>query len=1079
MKYFFQICFILCVNSFGITQSILSDPNLKVWLIADSCDSDASNRVSLCPDLSGNDYDFFQNSDSRKPTLLNSDYFQNNKVLKFDGANDLLANSLIDNINNEDMMVFILSSGLPQGNVRSGLFCVNGISNGLTMARSIGGNKYFRVWVNLSAGLNTGSQSASSTYSPRILSFKREVGVNSKIYLNGIQKGSNSSSVYNGSFTNGTARIGYAPNYQYFKGSIAEIIIYNRILSESEQQEVEQYLMDKYAPSIDFGEDLAINYGFCDTVLTSPNFYNNYLWNTGSTDPSISIDSPGEYWLEVTDIFDRVSRDTIVVTMPLRDSLILDNEFSCFNEPLSINAFIPQGNYIFESWSDGNTNPSRLLTQNETLSYTISDSLGCNWSSNDATMTIDNALENIGLGVDTSLCVGNSIQLEQSSPTITDYLWNTGNISSNQVVDTSGIYILDVSNINGCQNSDTIEVTVIGTAPSLSYSIVNEICQESEFNFSESSTVPPGNNIVEVIWNFGEVDSIYTSSGTQSYADSGIYIGFLEVSTLEGCSSKENFVVEVFPKPIISFETTNYCPYEEIGFTPSNNYAVPLNSFNWNFDQNGNTSTEHFPSYSFGLMGNYDVELVAIDSNNCIDTVVQSVYVQPAPIADISIVNPCELNALEISDNSSITDTFSIVTYAWNYGDNTSAINPTEEKSFEEYGAYTVQLVLSANNGCVDSTEQNITVHPNPILNYEVGPACMNTWTNLSDLSEIPLGSLSETNWFINLQFQDNQTNTAFQFPTKGIQLISLQSTSDQGCVRDTSFTVDVAEELSAEFTVTPNTLITETPMLFTNQSLNIDSSYWDFGNGNGLEYNINDLNEVTYESNLNGSIINVMLIVNNQLGCRDTSVQTFTIKEAFYDLAIETIFVQDIDGYLTVGAEIQNLGSIPLENADLFLKTPENGSIQESWTGSIVQDGSEIYIFNAHPTSFISSQDETERYVCVEGIGVNPLGSPDVNPNNNTTCKNIESTGLIVLPIYPNPTEDDITISIVLTETSILNIELVDQSGRLIYNQNNPESLEPGIHKVQLPFSQLNKGIYYVRVSDDATTLLEKIVRF
>ena len=129
-------------------------------------------------------------------------------------------------------------------------------------------------------------------------------------------------------------------------------------------------------------------------------------------------------------------------------------------------------------------------------------------------------------------------------------------------------------------------------------------------------------------------------------------------------------------------------------------------------------------------------------------------------------------------------------------------------------------------------------------------------------------------------------------------------------------------------------------------------------------------------------------------------------------------------------------------------------------------------------PTSYISSQDETDRYVCVEGIGVNSLGSPDVNPNNNTTCKNIESTGLIVLPIYPNPTEDDITISIVLTESSVLNIELVDQSGRLIYSQNNPEGLEPGIHNIQLPFSQLNKGIYYVRVSDDATTLLEKIVR-
>ncbi|MDB4682748.1 PKD domain-containing protein [Crocinitomicaceae bacterium] len=1078
MKRFLFFGFLL-IFTIVDAQSILTDPDLKIWLIADSADADSNGRVSNWPDASGNNHDFYQNTISQQPIRSSSYYFSGHSVLNFDGSNDYILNNLINDIHTEDLSVFIFSSGLNNSGNFSGLFCVNKINNGMLLTRSIGSSSNFRAWVKLQ-NKTTGNGSVPQTgYLPNIFGFTRDVANASFLYLNGILKNSTSNSTFNSIFTNGIARIGYAIGYNYFKGSIAEIIIFKKVLNESEQQEVELYLMDKYAPPVNLGSDLVIDYGFCDTSLTAPNFYKEYLWNTGSTDSSIVVDNPGLYWLETIDVFDRVSRDTIIVTMPLRDSLILDNEFSCFNEPLSINAFIPQGNYIFDSWSDGNTNPSRLLTQNETLSYTVSDSLGCNWSSNDATMTIDNSLENVGLGVDTSLCVGNSIQLEHSSSTITDYLWNTGSSSSNLVVDTSGTYILDVSNINGCQNSDTIEVTVIGTAPSLSYSIVNEICQESEFNFSESSTVPPGNNIAEVIWNFGEVDSIYTSSGTQSYADSGIYIGFLEVSTLEGCSSKENFVVEVFPKPIISFETTNYCPYEEIGFTPSNNYAVPLNSFSWNFDQNGNTSTEHFPSYSFGLTGNYDVELVAIDSNNCIDTVVQSVYVQPAPVADISIVNPCELNALEILDNSSITDTFSIVTYAWNYGDNTSAINPTEEKSFEEYGAYTVQLVLTANNECMDSTEQNITVHPNPILNYEVGPACMNTWTNLSDLSEIPLGSLSETNWLINLQFQDNQTNTAFKFPTKGIQLISLQSTSDLGCVRDTSFTVDVAEELSAEYTVIPNTLITETPMLFTNQSLNIDSAYWDFGNGNGLEYNTNELNEITYESNLNGSSIDVMLIVNNQMGCRDTSVQTFTVKEAFYDLTIETIFVQDINGYLTVGAEIQNLGSIPLENADLFLKTPENGSIQESWTGSIAQDASEIYIFNAHPTSYISSQDETERYVCVEGIGVNPLGSPDVNPNNNTTCKNIESTGLIVLPIYPNPTEDDITISIVLTETSILNIELVDQSGRLIYNQNNPESLEPGIHKVQLPFSQLNKGIYYVRVSDDATTLLEKIVRF
>ncbi|MGB1647452.1 MAG: PKD domain-containing protein, partial [Crocinitomicaceae bacterium] len=174
------------------------------------------------------------------------------------------------------------------------------------------------------------------------------------------------------------------------------------------------------------------------------------------------------------------------------------------------------------------------------------------------------------------------------------------------------------------------------------------------------------------------------------------------------------------------------------------------------------------------------VQLIAIDTNNCIDTVIQNVFIQPAPVAEISVSDPCELAPLEIIDNCSIADTFSIVTYSWNYGDNTSAINPSEDKIYESYGQYNVQLALEANNGCVDSIEQLITVHPKPVLGYDVGPACKNTWTSLENMSTIPEGSLTETNWLINLQYDFNQQNTAFKFPTLGIQLVNLESISDQ-----------------------------------------------------------------------------------------------------------------------------------------------------------------------------------------------------------------------------------------------------------------------------------------------------------
>lgn len=1077
MRTFLLIYFIGFTVSYSICQSILSDPDLKIWLRGDNVLTDSNGLVYNWPDISGNDHDFYQNITSRQPTVSTSHYFANNPVLNFDGINDFILNDLIDDIHTEDLSVFIFSSGLSNSGNFSGLFCVNKINNGMLLTRSIGSSSNFRAWVKLQNRTTGNGSVPQSGYLPNIFGFTRDVSVISKLYLNGIIKNSSTNSVFNSNLTNGIARIGYAINYNYFKGYIAEIIVFKKVLSEEEREEVESYLMDKYAPPVNLGADLSIDYGFCDTSLTSPNFYKEYLWSTGTTDPSITVDSPGEYWLEVTDIFDRVSRDTIVVTMPLRDSLILEDEFSCFNEPLSINAFVPEGNYFFESWSDGNTNPTRILTENEILFYSVSDTNGCSWSSNSASMTVDNSLENISLGIDTSLCSGNTIELLQDTSVISNYIWNTGSFNPSQIVDTSGTYMLGVTNANGCENSDTVEVTVIGTAPTLSYSIENEVCQGSPLNFTESSTVPPGNTINQVVWDFGETDSAFVSSGTQIYIDSGTYNSFLEVSTLEGCSSKASFDIIVHPKPIVTFQTTNHCPYEDISFSVNNEYNVPISIFNWDFDQDDNLSNEPNPSYNFGLSGNYDVELIAIDSNSCADTVIQAVIVQPAPFADIVIQDPCELSPLQITDNSTIAETYSIVAYNWDYGDNTSAVNPVEEKFFEEYGAYTVQLVLTANNGCLDSTTQNITVHPNPILNYEVGAACKNTWTLFEDMSTIPQGAISATNWLFNLQFEDDATSTYFNFPTTGIQLIALTSTSDQGCIIDSTITVDVNQELSANFNVDPEVLVSDIPINFLNTSIGADSSYWDFGNDDGLNYNNSVENNITYSSSLNETYVDIFLMTVNEFGCRDTLSKTLLVNEAFYDINLETLFAQDINGFLTVGVQIENLGTIPLENLNLTLKTPENGPIQENWSGSILQAENEIYIFNTQPSAYISYQDENERFVCVEAQNANVSAYPDLNQNNNTKCKNIEGEGLVLLSMFPNPSNQDITISALLSSSASLKIEFFDQTGRIAYKEVTPELLK-GIHSFHIPFSKFEKGVYTVRISDRESSLINKMIR-
>ena len=372
---------------------------------------------------------------------------------------------------------------------------------------------------------------------------------------------------------------------------------------------------------------------------------------------------------------------------------------------------------------------------------------------------------------------------------------------------------------------------------------------------------------------------------------------------------------------------------------------------------------------------------------------------------------------------------------------------------------------------------QTITVHPNPILNYNVGPACKNTWTALENISTISLGSLSETNWLINLQFTNIETNTAFNFPTTGIQFVNLEAVSDQGCALDTTFEINVQDELHADFSVSPSIIVSDIPIVFNNLSIGSDSSYWNFGDGNGFNLNSNPLNEIIYPASLNGSSVQVSLITNNNIGCRDTSVQDFQIKEAFFDINLQTLFAQDINGFLTVGVELQNIGTIPIENLDLLLKTPENGLVLENWIGSLAQNESEIYIFSAHPSAFISTQDETERFVCVEAQNSNESIYLDVNLDNNTTCKNIEGTALVLLPVYPNPSSEDLIISLLATEQSSVSISFTDKTGRIVYEINSSK-IESGISTFDIPFSQFSSGMYLLSISDGEQSIIERVVR-
>jgi len=70
-----------------------------------------------------------------------------------------------------------------------------------------------------------------------------------------------------------------------------------------------------------------------------------------------------------------------------------------------------------------------------------------------------NQLPNIALGSDTSICNGCTILLDAGTG-FTSYNWSTGENTQTIIVDSAGTYSVQVTDVNGCMNADTIVVNV-------------------------------------------------------------------------------------------------------------------------------------------------------------------------------------------------------------------------------------------------------------------------------------------------------------------------------------------------------------------------------------------------------------------------------------------------------------------------------------------------------------------------------------------------------------------------------------------------------------------------------------------
>ena len=214
------------------------------------------------------------------------------------------------------------------------------------------------------------------------------------------------------------------------------------------------------SPAVSLGADFSLC-GGASSTLTVPAGFSAYEWSTGATGNSITVTTPGTYWVRVTNAAGCETRDTVAVTEGVLLTVDLGKDTTiCPGSSLTLDA----GNHAGATYLWSNNETTRTIDVTTGGNYYVDVTAGGCTSRGSVNVTVSNTLT-VDLGNDTTVCAGSSVTLDAGHPGAT-YLWSNGEtgrtITINPTVSTT--YTVAVSD-GGCTGNGEITVNVSTTIP--------------------------------------------------------------------------------------------------------------------------------------------------------------------------------------------------------------------------------------------------------------------------------------------------------------------------------------------------------------------------------------------------------------------------------------------------------------------------------------------------------------------------------------------------------------------------------------------------------------------------------------
>jgi len=337
-------------------------------------------------------------------------------------------------------------------------------------------------------------------------------------------------------------------------------------------------------------------------MLNAHKGYATYLWSNGITDSTTVINTPGIYYVDVTDACGNIFSDTILVSPapPIPISIGPDRS-KCNADTLHLQA--PNGfiNYIWSPNYNINSTTTQQVIVNPTVdtSYTIKAEKTPGCFAYDTVRITVNTSPPINLGADKSFCSGDSLVLDAGAG-FTQYQWSNGNNTQQITAYTVGVYSVSGTTLQGCKSFDTLRVLNVYALPLISLDKDSVLCS------GDQKILNAGNGFANYSWNTGSNSSSITVNSIGVYS--------VTVTDNNGCKGSDTSkITTIYAKPFgFLGPDTAICPYyDEIKLQANTRF----DEYVWNTGSAASSLTVKKP-------GTYWLQVK--DGNDCIgkDTII-------------------------------------------------------------------------------------------------------------------------------------------------------------------------------------------------------------------------------------------------------------------------------------------------------------------------------------------------------------------------------------------------------------------------------------------------------------------------